>query len=116
MKEQPGSATSTDSSAETRRQDAGAVRTPFRWRDEQGSPPGLTVERARQLVRTVLENGDDEAARALIQLLTSIAYDPDALQRDALALYAAEEAFTLTQAFSHAFDEFAVSGEAQQQE
>lgn len=110
MKEQLGSA---PSSTEATQQDTGPVRTPFRWSDEQGSPPPLTVERARKLVRTVLENGDDEAARALIQLLAGIAYEPDALQRDALSTSASEEAFTLTQAFLQALDVFAMDEEVE---
>lgn len=116
MKEKLSSAPPNDPSAKVGQQDTESVHTPFRWSDEQGSAPRLTVERARQLIRTVLENGDDEGARALIQLLAGIAYEPDALQRDSLAVNASEEAFTLTQAFSQALDEFAVSGETQQQE
>jgi hypothetical protein len=116
MKEQLGSAPSNDSSAETRQQDGGTVHTPFRWRDEQNSPPRLTVEVARQLVRAALPSGEDEVARALIQLLAGIAYEPDALQRDALTVCAAEEAYTLTEAFSCALDAFAMGGEAEQKE
>jgi hypothetical protein len=88
-------------------QEAGEARTPFRWRGGQDPRPRLSVERARRLVRAALPSGEEAAARALIQLLVGIAYEPDALQRDALAVYAAEEAYTLTQAFSRALDEFA---------
>jgi hypothetical protein len=89
--------------------EAGEARTPFRWRDGQGSRPRLSVETARRLVRAALPSGEDEAAWALIQLLAGIAYESDALQRDALAVSASEEAFQLTQAFSNALDEFALS-------
>jgi hypothetical protein len=92
--------------------DARQARTPFRWRSGQDSRPRLSVEGARQLVRAALPSGEDEAARALIQLLAGIAYEPDALQRDTLAVYASEEAFTFTQAFSRALDEFATEGDA----
>lgn len=97
-------------------QDDQQERTPFRWRGEQDSRPRLSVERARQLVRAVLWGGGDEAARALIKLLVDVAYEPDALQRDALAVYASEEAFTLTQEFSRALDEFAREGEIEKGE
>lgn len=93
--------------------DLGQARTPFRWRDRQDSRVRLSVERARQLVRAALPGGEDEAARALIMLLAGVAYESDALQRDALAVYAAEEAFRLTQAFSQALDEFAMGSEAE---
>lgn len=96
--------------------DARQIRTPFRWRSGQAPRAHLSVERARQLVRAALPSGEDEAARALIQLLVSIAYEPDAMQRDALALYASEEAFALTEAFSQALDEFALRNEAAQKE
>ena len=92
--------------------DIGQTRTPFRWRCAQDSRPRLSVERARQLVRAALPSGEDEAARALITLLAGIAYELDALHRDALAVYASEEAFTLTQDFSRALDEFAKGGDA----
>lgn len=92
--------------------DHGEARTPFRWRGSQDSRPRLSAERARQLVRAALPSGEDEAARALIQLLAGIAYEPDALQRDSLAVHAAEEAFNLTQVFSNALDKFAMGGEA----
>lgn len=96
--------------------ESGQIRTPFRWRGTQDSQPHLSAERARQLVRTALPSGDDEAARALIQLLVGIAYEPDALQRDALAVYASEEAFALTQASAQALDEFVMNDEAEQEE
>lgn len=83
------------------------IGTPFRRRGAQGAPPRLSVERARQLVRAVLPGDEDEAARALIELVAGIAYEPDALQRDALALFASSEAFSHTQEFSRALDEFA---------
>lgn len=96
--------------------DAGQARTLFRWRGGQESRPSLSVERARQLVRTALPSGEDEAARALIQLLAGIAYEPDALRRDELAVSSSGEAFKLTEAFSQALDEFALSGEVEQKE
>lgn len=95
-------------------EDVGQARTPFRWRDRQDSRPLLSVEGARQLVRAALPGGEGEAARALIQLLAGIAYEPAPLQRDALAVYASEEAFTLTQEFSRALDEFVLRDEAVQ--
>ncbi len=60
-------------------QEPGQIRTPFRWRGAKESRPRFSLERARRLVCTILENGEDEAARALIQLLAGIAYEPDAL-------------------------------------
>jgi hypothetical protein len=72
--------------------------------------PRLSVERARELVRSVLPGDDDAAARALVELLTGVAYEPDALRRDELALAACGEAFTLTGEFAHALDEFASGG------
>jgi hypothetical protein len=67
-------------------------------------------------VRAALPSGEDEAARALIQLLVGIAYEPDALRRDELAVQASEEAFGLTQVFSLALDEFAMRSGAEQKE
>ena len=96
--------------------EAGEARTPFRWGDEQVPRPRLTLEKVSQLVRAALPSGEDEAARALIQLLAGIAYEPDALQRDVLTVCAAEEAYTLTEAFSCALDAFAMGGEAEQKE
>jgi hypothetical protein len=58
-------------------------------------------------VRAARPSGEDEAARTLIQLSAGIAYEPDAMQRDALAVCAAEGADTLTQAYSRALDESA---------
>lgn len=95
---------------ESSNEEALQLRTPFRWRGGQDSRPGLSVERVKHLVRVALPSGEDEAARALIELLAGITYEPDALRRDELALYASEEAFTLTQAFSNALDEFASGG------
>lgn len=102
-----------DDSAANSTGESGQIRTPFRWRGEQDSRPRLSVERARQLVCAALPSGEDEAARALIQLLVGIAYETNGLQRDALAIHASEEAFTLTQVFSNALDEFAVGGEVE---
>lgn len=64
-------------------------------------------------MRAALPSGEDEAARALIELLVGIAYEPDAPRRDAPAVYASEEASTLTQVFSPAPDEFAIVEEAE---
>jgi hypothetical protein len=105
-----------EDSATNSAREEGVARTPFRWLGGQDSRPRLSVERARQLVRTALPSGEDKAARALIQLLVGIAYEPDALQRDALAVYASEESFTLTQEFSRALDKFATEGEAEKRE
>ncbi|HEV2728134.1 MAG TPA: hypothetical protein VGV34_07555 [Solirubrobacterales bacterium] len=91
---------------------AGRADSPFRWRGRKDSPPRLSVGRARELVRAVLPGDEDDAARALVELLTGIAYEPDALRRDELALAASAEAFTLTGEFSRALDEFASGGGA----
>lgn len=56
------------------------------------------------------------AARALIELLVGIAYEPDAPLREAPAVYASEETFALTQVFSPAPDEFAIVEEAEVRE
>lgn len=92
--------------------DAGRADSPFRWRGEKDSPPRLSVGRARELVRAILPGDDDGSARALVELVSGIAYEPDPLRRDELALAAAAEAFTLTGEFSRALDEFASGGGA----
>lgn len=88
------------------------ARSPFSWRGGPGAPPRLSVERARELVRAVLPGDEDAAARALVELVSGIAYEPDALRRDELALAASAEAFSLTGEFSRALDEFASGGGA----
>ena len=66
----------------------------------------FAVGRARELVRDVLPGDDDGAARAFVEIVSGIAYEPDAMRRDELALSASAEAFTLTGEFSRALDEF----------
>lgn len=85
----------------------GRARTAFSWRGGKDSSPRLSAGRARELARAVLPGDEDAAARALIELVSGIAYEPDALRRDELALSASAEAFTLTGEFSRALDEFA---------
>jgi hypothetical protein len=89
---------------------AGRAVSPFRWRGGKDSPPRLSTGRARELVRAILPGDEDAAARAFVELVSGIAYEPDALRRDELALSASAEAFTLTGEFSCALDEFASGG------
>jgi hypothetical protein len=77
------------------------------WRDGNNSVPRLTIERARELVHRILQSDDDEEARALIELVTGIAYEPDAGHRDGLGLCATHEAYSLTMEFSKVAERFA---------
>lgn len=77
------------------------------WRNERNAVPKLTIERARELVRRILQSDEDEEARALIELVTGIAYEPDAGWRDGLGLWATHEAYSLTIEFSLAAERFA---------
>ena len=79
----------------------------FTWRDERIEIQPLTLDRARRLVRAILKSDDNEEARALVALITGIAYEPDPTKRDGLALFASREAFGLTTEYSRLLDEFA---------
>ncbi len=81
--------------------------TAFAWRDENNSVPRLTTPRARELVNMVLQIADDEAAAALVELVTGVAYERDVSDRDDLALWVAHEAYSLTGEFSRAAERFA---------
>ncbi|MGI8997628.1 MAG: hypothetical protein ACR2GW_13270 [Pyrinomonadaceae bacterium] len=77
------------------------------WRDGRNSTPKLTVARARELVRLILAQDDDEQARALVELVSGIGYEPDNIDRDGLALWAIHEAYSLTSECSEAVERFA---------
>ncbi len=73
-------------------QKQGGVSSALTWRDERNAVPKLTVERARELVNLILAQDDDEQARALVELVTGIAYDQDHQNRDGLALWSVHAA------------------------
>lgn len=77
------------------------------WRDRRNRVPRLTKDRACHLVREILNHDDDEGAAALVELVTGIAYEPEAIDRDSLALMATHESFTLTNEFSDLAESFA---------
>ena len=77
------------------------------WRDEHNAVKPLTIERARELVRTILAQDEDEQARALVELVTGIAYDQDHQNRDGLALWSVHAAYSKTMEFSQAAEAFA---------
>ena len=77
------------------------------WRNENNAVPKLTIERARELVHRILQNDEDEEVRALVELVTGIAYEPVAIDRDSLALWATREAYSKTMEFSQAVERFA---------
>ena len=84
------------------------------WRNENNSVPKLTIERARQLVNVILQGDDDDEARALVELVTGIAYEQDAIDRDGLALWATREAYSLTMQYSLAVEWFATKAAPRQ--
>lgn len=86
------------------------------WRDERNAVPKLSIERARELVHRILQNDEDEEARALVELITGIAYEPDAGWRDGLGLWATHEAYSLTTEFSLAAERFATCAATRRQE
>ena len=77
------------------------------WRNENNSVPKLTIERARELVNMILQSDEDEEAWALVELVTGIAYEQDAIDRDGLALWVTHEAYSMTMEFSQAVERFA---------
>ena len=77
------------------------------WRDENNAVPKLTIERARELVNMILQSDEDEEAWALVELVTGIAYEQDAIDRDGLALWVTHEAYSMTMEFSQAVERFA---------
>ncbi len=79
----------------------------FTWRDERNAVPKLTPERARELVLQILDQDNDEQARALIELVTGIAYDQEHVDRDGCALWATHAAYSKTMEFSIAAERFA---------
>ena len=84
------------------------------WRDERNAVPRLTVERSRRLVNMILRSDDDEEAMTLVELVTGIAYEPDAGHRDDLALWATRAAYSLTTEFSLAAERFATKAATRQ--
>lgn len=77
------------------------------WRDERNRLPRLTVERARRLVHQLLRDGHMDDARALVELVTGIAYEPDLGHRDYLGIGCAQEAYSMTPECTRAVEEFA---------
>jgi hypothetical protein len=76
-------------------------------RTETNRLPRLTDARVRQLVQAILPYDDDNSATALIELVTGVAYEIEAVDRDRLAWSATHEAYTLTMDFSEAVERFA---------
>jgi hypothetical protein len=78
------------------------------WRDRANGAPRLTEARARELTAEILkEHDDDKIVMDLIELLTGIAYDPVAIDRDSLAFVSTREAIMYAPAFSAAMSAFA---------
>jgi hypothetical protein len=77
------------------------------WRGESNGVPHLSMTRARDLVREILAYDDDAQAAALVELITGIAYELEATDRDSLALMATHESFALTSEFSNRAKSFA---------
>ena len=77
------------------------------WRGKRNQVPRLTNDRTRDLVRDIFNHGDDQRAAALVELVTGIAYEAEAIDRDSLALMATHESFTLTDEFSDRAESFA---------
>lgn len=94
--------------------DPGGAASAMTWRDERNAVPKLTIERARELVHRILQNDEDEEAMALVELVTGIAYDPDAGWRDGLALWTTHAAYSLTTEFSNAAERFATKAATRQ--
>jgi len=77
------------------------------WRGKSNGVPHLSMTRARDLVREILAYDDDAQAAALVELITGIAYELEATDRDSLALRATHESFALTSEFSDRAESFA---------
>jgi hypothetical protein len=89
---------------------AAAHKTALDWRDKVNQVPRLTEARAKELVAEILnEHDDDEIVMDLIELVTGIAYDPVAIDRDSLAFVATREAVMFAPAFSNAIGSFATN-------
>ena len=87
--------------------DASKITSAMHWRDETNAVGRLSIERARALVFVLLAHDHDEEARALMELVTGIAYEPDSTRRDSLGLWVVHQAYTTTSEFSEAANRFA---------
>jgi hypothetical protein len=69
--------------------------------------PSMSVERAETLASSLVPCDGDDAAAALIELVTAIAYEGNPLQRDMLAIAVVQMAYRATKDFSNAATNFA---------
>jgi hypothetical protein len=78
------------------------------WRDERNTVQPLTHKRAIELVSLIFDQcEDEEKARALIELITGTAYEPDSIKRDELAVWTTHQAYRFTREFSERAEAFA---------
>lgn len=80
------------------------------WRDNLNQVPRLNEARARELTADILKDyDDDKIVMDLIELVTGIAYDPVAVDRDSLARASTYEAVRFAPAFSTVVSSFATN-------
>lgn len=70
----------------------------------------MTANDAAQLADTILDQGGEDGARALIELTRSLAAENDDLRRESLATTVAQRAFASTTAFDASLAAFLAGG------
>jgi hypothetical protein len=65
-----------------------------------GARGAISDKAIRDLVSRIIPRDDDDAVKAFVTLIDSIAYNDDRLDRDSMAMYACDAAYQMTMAYS----------------